>query len=133
MTDRAQFCAVLPASPRHLATLRRFLAHTLVLCDSGANEGEAALVLSELATNALEYGDSEVLNLRLRVTADHLTIELCDRSLAPPSIVEAPAGHSTGRGLRIVDQLARDWGWQVRDGSRKVVWATLDAEPAPGR
>ena len=127
----AEFAIKLPAKASNIATMRRFLAHALVLCDSTTHEGEAALVLSELLSNALEYGASAVLSVVLRVEVDRLTIEVADESPNEPRLRDPGSGRN-GRGLRIVDGVADDWGWSFPDDGHKVVWAALDAEPARG-
>jgi anti-sigma regulatory factor (Ser/Thr protein kinase) len=124
----AEFSAALPADAQNLAVLRRFLNHTLVLCDSGANEADAAIVLSELTSNALEHGGVDTLFVRLRITPQRLTIEVADGSTAEPQ-TSPGAWTETGRGLRIVDRLAAAWGWDRVDAGYKTVWATMAAEP----
>lgn len=123
--DTAEFSAEVPAVRRNLALLRRFLAHALVLCDSQTNEAEAALVLSELTSNALEHGCADTLLVRLRITRLHLTMEVADGSAAEPQAAPATARAEAGRGLHIVDRLASKWGWERIDADHKTVWATM--------
>jgi anti-sigma regulatory factor (Ser/Thr protein kinase) len=111
--------------PENLSLLRRFLAHTLLLCDSAVDEAEAALVLSELTSNALEHGGSDLLAVRVVVAPGRLTIEVSDLTADEPRPMPDSSKAETGRGLRIVDQLATRWGWDAVDGDGKTVWATL--------
>jgi len=111
--------------------MRRFLAHTLVLCDSAVDEGDASLVLSELVTNAVEHGETGTVRVALHVGSTSLRIEVVDSSEDEPRLLEsAVALAEEGRGLRIVDGVAEDWGWSPADGDQKVVWAVLGA-PSP--
>jgi anti-sigma regulatory factor (Ser/Thr protein kinase) len=130
LQDVAEFAVKLPARASNLATMRRFLAHALVLCDSRANEAEAALVLSELVSNALEHGRSSVLTVTLRIATSDLTIEVFDESRSEPRLQESYESANTGRGLRIVDRLADQWGWSYPDEEHKVVWAALRSDSA---
>lgn len=88
---------------------------------------DAALVVSELVTNAQLHGELPG-TLRLRVRGDRLRVEVEDHSRTLPQ----PGGYAeqavTGRGLGLVAALARDWGVDpVPTG--KVVWAELDGSP----
>jgi serine/threonine-protein kinase RsbW len=82
----------------------------------------AQLVASELVTNALQHGEGAI-QLRLKLMKDFLRIEVVDqgRDQAPAVRQEAP-DESGGWGLRIVDQLAAQWG--VFEGTTHV-WADV--------
>ncbi|MBJ6646140.1 ATP-binding SpoIIE family protein phosphatase [Streptomyces sp. BSE7-9] len=97
---------------------------------------DAALVASELVTNAVVHAGTEVqLTCRLEDTGA-LVVEVADRhpSRAPrDDAAEAPAHDipEYGRGLRLVAALAESWGVTYRAGS-KTVWARLPTrEEAP--
>ncbi len=90
----------------------------------------AALLVSELVTNAIVHTGSDVC---LRVTGHPVTrVEVEDRSPAlpePPSQDGSPMGIDAlepgGLGLAIVEGLASRWGAEhTPDG--KVVWFELD-------
>jgi anti-sigma regulatory factor (Ser/Thr protein kinase) len=125
LDDPLEFSARLPAEAGSIATLRRFLAQALALSGSTADEAEATLVLSELVTNALEYGQSQFLSVVLHIDPERLRIEVSDENGNAPRIVDDAVTMSTGRGLRIVDCIAKDWGWSYPDAAHKVVWAVL--------
>jgi serine/threonine-protein kinase RsbW len=82
----------------------------------------AQLVASELVTNSLQHGEGAI-QLRLKLMKDFLRIEVVDqgRDQAPAVRQEAP-DESGGWGLRIVDQLAAQWG--VFEGTTHV-WADV--------
>lgn len=82
----------------------------------------ALLVSSELVTNAYRHGRGEI-ELRLSVHDDRLRIEVIDHGRdAAPAVREQAADGTGGWGLRIVDQLALQWG--VFEGATHV-WADL--------
>jgi anti-sigma regulatory factor (Ser/Thr protein kinase) len=130
LDEEVEFSITLPATASNIATTRRFLAHVLVLCNSRANEADAALVLSELASNALEHGRIRALSVLLRVDGKRLTIAVADESSSEPRLRESAGPNRSGRGLLIVDRVAMDWGWSFPADERKIVWAALEAGPS---
>ncbi|MFD5568319.1 ATP-binding protein [Streptomyces cadmiisoli] len=82
----------------------------------------AELLVSELATNALLHAAGP---FRLTVTAAHgvLRCEVADGGRRTPRVVEAGTGES-GRGMFLVDALARRWGCH-QDGAGTTVWFEL--------
>jgi DNA-binding NarL/FixJ family response regulator len=95
-------------------------------CDPSVHE-TALLLISELVTNSVRHGDSDVF-VRIAVGSETIRVEVNDRSTALP-VVRSPApSEPGGRGLRIVDQLARRWGVQARR-TGKCVWFELARTP----
>lgn len=90
------------------------------------------LVLSELLTNAVNATRSggSIGPVRLWLLADRteLMILVWDANPLPPVRVVTNAETEGGRGLMLVDTLARQWDWYspVTMGG-KVVWAVLSA------
>jgi anti-sigma regulatory factor (Ser/Thr protein kinase) len=87
---------------------------------------EARLVTSELVTNAVLHGQTEI-ELSVWTTADRaVRIEVSDGgSSFDSSARRQPAeGDLRGRGLFLVDRLAERWGVEPKTRG-KVVWATL--------
>lgn len=86
----------------------------------------AALVVSELVTNAVRHTPCETFTCELRVSEVHLRIEVegGGRSRLLPRPRPAPDSEH-GRGLVLVDALSTAWG--VRDTGRgtHVVWADV--------
>ncbi|MET9354686.1 ATP-binding protein [Streptomyces sp. NPDC006617] len=95
--------------------------------------GDAALVVSELMTNALLHGSLRERLIRVHVTLGHriLRVEVSDprgERLPRPRPV-ADADEQFGRGLLLVEALATRWGWEPRSVG-KTVFAEWDL-PAP--
>lgn len=93
------------------------------LLEDGHQEGwldRAELALSELVTNALVHGGSEV-DLDLSLDRDRLRVEVADGSPHFPALRDFSPLSSTGRGLRIVDELVDLWDVGSR-APGKVVW-----------
>ncbi|WP_078629092.1 SpoIIE family protein phosphatase/ATP-binding protein [Streptomyces sp. 142MFCol3.1] len=78
------------------------------------------LVISELVTNAIRYGNGPI---RVRVLLDRTLIcEVSDGSSTSPHLRHAASMDEGGRGLFLVAQLAERWGTRYTpDG--KVIWA----------
>jgi anti-anti-sigma regulatory factor/anti-sigma regulatory factor (Ser/Thr protein kinase) len=84
----------------------------------------AELLADELVTNAVMHARTS-LRLRLELRGDLLHIGVHDASPRLLRLVPNDPDSETGRGLRLVEQLATPWGvHQGRDGG-KVVWCTL--------
>ncbi|WP_234899915.1 ATP-binding protein [Streptomyces filamentosus] len=106
-----------------------------VLGDWGAGQDvleTAALVLSELVTNALHVrvpSDRQV-GIRIAHTVKDglLRLEVSDAGEGCPEIQTPGEQDTQGRGLQIVDALTYRWGVSSRAGGiGKTVWAELKA------
>ncbi|MGW5249528.1 ATP-binding protein [Streptomyces sp. NPDC004129] len=84
------------------------------------------LIVSELVTNALRYGEGPN---RLRLIQHQvLTCEVFDSDTRRPRPRHPRILDENGRGLYLVAQLSRRWGSRsAADG--KVVWAEQDLPP----
>ncbi|MBD0739591.1 hypothetical protein BGM09_09055 [Streptomyces sp. CBMA29] len=89
----------------------------------------AALVLSELLTNAMQHGrvpGRKIGTRFLRLADGGLRIEVHDARSEAPSPREATAWDEHGRGLALVEALTEGcWGTATREGPGKLVWAEL--------
>lgn len=86
------------------------------------------LLVSEVVTNAVRYASRPV-TLRLLRT-DVLRCEVGDDVPQLPRLRQARATDEGGRGLYLVNRLARRWG-ATRLSTGKVVWFELSKTPAP--
>ena len=115
-----------PTAPR---ASRNFVARTLQGWGLDHLTPSAALVISELVTNSIMYGGSEiVLSVALGPGAVRLTVR--DKSPDLPRPRKARLGPH-GRGLIIVAGFSRDFGFMPTAEGGKVVWAVMDAPAAP--
>ncbi|WP_086560908.1 SpoIIE family protein phosphatase [Streptomyces africanus] len=87
------------------------------------------LVVSELVTNAIRYGEPPIM-LRL-IRDSSLICEVSDASNTAPHLRRARAFDEGGRGLLLVAQLTQGWGTRhTTDG--KTIWCTQPlGEPQP--
>ena len=85
---------------------------------------DAELVTSELVANAILHGQPPI-DLSLTVSGANFRIEVTDSNPAPPRLLPPAASDQVGgRGLLILDTLARRWGVDAT-ASGKRVWAEL--------
>jgi hypothetical protein len=96
---------------------------------------EARLVASELVTNAVVHSGcaaSQAIEVDLKLDDECLLISVDDPCIAGQSARIRAGNHDPLRGrfgLRIVEQLAMDWGAARHNGH--LVWAQLALAPAP--
>lgn len=116
----------LPRAPGAPGEGRRFVDRLLrQLHAPKAAVEDALLVSSELVTNAFRHGAGEI-ELRLSLFEDRLRIEVVDEGRdQAPEVREQTGDETGGWGLRIVDELALQWG--VYEGTTHV-WADVALE-----
>ncbi|MEU3190256.1 ATP-binding protein [Streptomyces sp. NPDC006992] len=135
----ATFCVQL-SSTRRGARLARLLAtqwldeHAIPYRSTSSHH--AALVVAELAANAVRHCGSVGRDFRLRLTLTgtasagrRLRVEVTDARAdkpLPPRGSEPPGpAEESGRGLLLVDALADRWGDRTDDRITKTLWAEL--------
>jgi anti-sigma regulatory factor (Ser/Thr protein kinase) len=117
-----------PPTPRSVHRARHELRAVMEVWELGGIVEEAALVLSELMTNAIHYGKApgRRIGTNFMRLPHGLRIEVHDSSPAKPEARAAGAYDENGRGLALVDILTgQRWGVAPRPGPGKVVWAEL--------
>jgi anti-sigma regulatory factor (Ser/Thr protein kinase) len=95
---------------------------------------DAALVVSELVTNAVRYalypaneaGDHPITLMLLRL-APHVLLAVADPSDEIPTPKQPDFISENGRGLYIVETYSQAWGWDPLDYGGKAVWALFRA------
>ena len=122
-----RFAAVAPS----VSEARRFL---LSLLPDGCESAEAAeaadsaaLILSELATNAVQHAGTDF-EVAVDIAPDgrRLRVAVSDSAATFPAPQDADTEACDGRGLHIVRELADAWGIGVRRGRLgKTVWFHL--------
>lgn len=113
----------LPCDPRSVGAARRFVTSRLVAWGHSALTDTAALLVSELVTNALLHAGSAV-SVAVSDTEGCVRVEVADTSPVHPRQRHNSLVSGTGRGLVLVDRLARGWGAEQRD-TGKAVWFEL--------
>ena len=94
----------------------------------GAARDDAILVASELVTNAVVHSGgaaADTIQVRAVLIGGTVSIRVHDPGLSDdiPHLRDPRVMQAEGRGLRIVNQLARRWGFERDRGHR--VWAEL--------
>jgi anti-sigma regulatory factor (Ser/Thr protein kinase) len=93
---------------------------------------DAAVIVSELVTNALRHGGGAVngaahegVELILWRRSGQVVCAVTDPGTGTPVLVRPDLFGEAGRGPHVVQALSATWGWTRLDGSRKAVWATM--------
>ncbi|MEU5080446.1 MULTISPECIES: SpoIIE family protein phosphatase [Streptomyces] len=116
----------LPREPRSVGRAREYARDRLRSWDLEPLIDTTELLVSELVTNALRYGEGEI---RLRLLLDRtLVCEVWDSGLVQPRRRRARDTDEGGRGLQLVGLLSAAWGSR-RTPRGKTVWFEL---PLPG-
>ncbi|GAA2240814.1 hypothetical protein GCM10010232_29800 [Streptomyces amakusaensis] len=118
----------LPREPRSVGRARELARALLASWELSALVDTVELLVSELVTNALRYGEGEI---RLRLLLDRtLVCEVWDAGLVQPRRRRARDTDEGGRGLQLVDLMSAAWGSR-RTPRGKTVWFEL-ALPGDG-
>ncbi|MEU3411689.1 SpoIIE family protein phosphatase [Streptomyces sp. NPDC006658] len=116
----------LPREPRSVGRAREYARGRLLSWGLEQLVDTTELLVSELVTNALRYGEGEI---RLRLLLDRtLVCEVWDSGLVQPRRRRARDTDEGGRGLQLVGLLSAAWGSR-RTPRGKTVWFEL---PLPG-
>lgn len=105
------------------ARARRWLAEWCAQWGCADVEDDAALLLSELITNAVVHARTTI-TVSARFSGNELRVAVADRQpgdVRPRTVVPSA---DNGRGLAIVQALSEEWGVQSLRGG-KFVWFTL--------
>lgn len=117
----------LPPEPRSVGAAREFVRLACVAAGFGEQVASDALLLtSELVTNAVVHGRSE-LCIEVAVEGARLHVAVSDDNSRLPVLVPQDSGALDGRGLVLVRALACEWGVHLRAGS-KAVWFELTGD-----
>ena len=111
-----------PAAAR--VFVRELLGYWQPALPDSAVLDRAVLLANELVTNAVVHARTD-LRLRLELRGDWLHIAVRDGSPRLLRMVTTNAEAEGGRGLRLVEQVARAWGVHQHPDGGKVVWCTL--------
>lgn len=115
-------------APESVTAARRFARDVLQDAPPKARE-TVALMVSELATNAIRHTDSGFV-LTVGLTGSEIRVEATDRGSGEPTLRTPALTDPSGRGLQIIDIFSTDWGHERR-GDAKTVWFSLSLEAVP--
>ncbi|MGW9115628.1 ATP-binding protein [Streptomyces sp. NPDC055663] len=134
----AEFVQRFSATRRGARLARRLAVHQLDAWGvpyGSELSGDVALIVSELAANAVLHGlvPGRDFELRLVALVDTLRIEVSDaRGERGPEVRPSGPGAESGYGLHLVGALTTAWGVKDRVVG-KTVWAELAAPRCPER
>jgi serine phosphatase RsbU (regulator of sigma subunit)/PAS domain-containing protein len=105
---------------------RRFVRQTLTAWGAQSVIDDAVLLTNELVTNAVVHAGT-ALSVSCALGPDYVQIGVSDshafRAL-PPVVANAPAEKTSGRGLYLLSQIARSWGVEYEQATKRV-WFRL--------
>jgi len=126
----SEWRASFPGTPASADRARRFVGSALGAAGRDEATEVAELLTSELVCNAVLHAGT-VVEVVVRVLPDRLAVEVHDQGRGQPTRRNYSAMSGTGRGLVLVEELARDWGTVLTEAG-KFVWFELDlARQAP--
>lgn len=112
------------STPEAASEARRYAEEVLHSWDV-VFRADALLLVAELAANAVRHARTRFI-LSLRLQTGLLLVAVSDTNRAPPERVEPTPTATGGRGLLIVNAVAKSWGWEpLPEG--KTVWAAVHA------
>jgi anti-sigma regulatory factor (Ser/Thr protein kinase) len=121
---------LVPCQVRSVKAARDHVARLVVAHALDPLLADAEVVTSEIVANAIVPGSSAGLAvlLEVAVAASAVRVAVLDYSDRVPVLRELPPDDAqSGRGLHLIDSLAKSWGYHSchPDGFTKVVWAEL--------
>ncbi|MBR7836425.1 ATP-binding protein [Actinospica durhamensis] len=124
----------LPATPQAAGRFRRHTRDAARRWTLHPDSGETLEVcVSELVTNAIVHGVGRDVLLVLYYTGDSVLTEVFGQALDRPVIPRQPRADwaESGRGLFIVETLAKDWGSEHTGHGLLRVWASIAVFGSP--
>ncbi|HVS68728.1 MAG TPA: ATP-binding protein [Mycobacteriales bacterium] len=112
------------AAAENVAAARRFVADIADRWNLGEAEWALVQIVSELASNAVIHAGT-AFTVRLTRHDEGTRIEVVDASARRALTRGYDLDATTGRGLRLVARLSREWGVS-RAADGKSVWAVVD-------
>ena len=114
----------LTTGPAAAAEARSQIRAAISAWDAPVDPDVAALLTSELVTNAIRHEPGETVTLTIICSRDEVRVEVHDTSRRLPVLADASVDAETGRGLMLVATLSADWG-VCRTPAGKAVYFTL--------
>jgi anti-sigma regulatory factor (Ser/Thr protein kinase) len=114
----------LAAGPAAVAKARRHVRAAIYAWDVPVDLTVAALLTSELVTNAIKHEVGETVLLAISCADGEFRVDVHDTSCFLPVPVNGPPDTETGRGLLLVASLSTQWGFYPTPAG-KAVYFTL--------
>lgn len=121
----------LPAAVSSVPTARHFIESILAGWHLRELGWTATLIVSELAANAALHARGEQFSVEVSTEPGGVRLQITDASVRPPQQRTYSDDATTGRGLKLVSELAHEWGVEPTPGG-KTVWAVLRTGVASG-
>lgn len=115
----------LPGATSSVPTARHFVESILTAWGQPEHGWTAALLISELSANCALHARTSF-TVRVELVDESVRLAVTDGSRRAPAVRDYGAEATTGRGLRMVGQLATEWGVDLHE-SGKTVWALIHA------
>lgn len=123
---------MLPIEAASVPTARHLIMENACPLQDADARDRAALLVSELVTNALKHGAPPI-ELEIACEADHaLRVRVRDASQTLPHLTHAQPMDEGGRGLALTALLSSDWGVESTPPG-KTVWFRLRPAQVGGR
>lgn len=116
----------LPGEASSVPTARRFVESILSSWGQPDHGWTAALLISELSANCTLHARTPF-TVSVELDGDEVCLRVSDGSLRAPAVRDYGTAATTGRGLRLVQDLSESWGVDLREDG-KTVWAVLRPE-----
>jgi anti-sigma regulatory factor (Ser/Thr protein kinase) len=121
---------LVPCQVRSVKAARDHVARFVVASGLESLLDDVEVVTGEIVTNAIMHGSPAGLPVLLEVAVapDAVRVSVFDHSDQAPMPRELPPDSAeNGRGLHLIDSLAKSWGHHAchGDGFSKAVWAEL--------
>lgn len=113
----------LPPGPAAVSEARAEVRAALSAWHVPVDEYVAALLTSELVTNAVQHEADPAVTLAITCSPGRLRVDVYDTSTAAPVPADASADAETGRGLILVAALADEWGFYGTPNGKAVYFS----------
>ncbi|MFD0144755.1 MULTISPECIES: ATP-binding protein [unclassified Streptomyces] len=143
MADHQEATVTLPSDPASVSAARRYVADVLTgwgLAEAGGTADTVRLIVSELATNAVQhtFGQSPTFTVDVRLEREEqLHIGVTDSHPRWPKRLPAAVQQDNGRGMVIIRFLAAEAGGRLSvtptSEGGKTVWINLPWTASPDR
>jgi anti-sigma regulatory factor (Ser/Thr protein kinase) len=125
----AKYSCELPATARSVTEARRFVLDALANWRLDALADTAALLTSEIVTNAVLHARTPM-DLVVQRLRDGVAVEVTDGSRKQPRARRVTPDSTNGRGMALLEQLASTWGVTVHRAGKTVRFTvTGDRDP----